>query len=357
MPLEQPMDQAARGRSVQVPTHLLAREFGKLYCREEANRLIVEFTIWIAELEGAQAERWQTGVALDASASMKDWYGRNLRGAIPQAAMTEYQNKGWILSNIEEGRSVFNFKPEAYEDALKRGFVSFTDNLVQPLARDVIAYLAQEMDAGGKTSVIYWACGDGSAYEVLGDYTSDQCEQLKLEGPRSVTFGRQTHLTPAVRYFVERFPDAGQGMYVFLTDGQLDDLDDLKRYTTTLAKKIESGQRSPVKCVLIGVGEAINEKQMTELDDLETGTDVDIWDHKIAREMRDVREIIVELVDENKIVAPTAIVYDSDGQVAHRFSDGLPARGAFPLPLHSTFFELEVAGQRVRQELPSRKAP
>jgi hypothetical protein len=34
---------------------------------------------------------------------------------------------------------------------------------------------------------------------------------------------------------------------------------------------------------LVGIGDAINESQMEELDDLESGTDVDIWDHKIAK--------------------------------------------------------------------------
>jgi hypothetical protein len=38
--------------------------------------------------------------------------------------------------------------------------------------------------------------------------------------------------------------------------------------------------------VLIGVGRDVSEYQMRELDDLDTGTDIDLWDHKIASEMR-----------------------------------------------------------------------
>ena len=79
------------------------------------------------------------------------------------------------------------------------------------------------------------------------------------------------------------FADARNGMYIFITDGELNDLEEVKRYTVKLCKDIQAGRRNPLKCVLIGLGENINEGQMEELDDLDSGTDVDIWDHKIAR--------------------------------------------------------------------------
>jgi len=172
-----------------------------------------------------------------------------------------------------------------------------------------------------------------------------------LKGPQKTTFGAATRLTPAVRYFVDRFHDAERGLYVFLTDGKLDDLDDLKNYTIQLAKQIQSGKRKPVKCVLIGIGDLIDEAQMEELDDLDTGTDVDIWDHKIAKEMRGINEIIVELVDENAIVAPNANIYDASGSIVARFTDGLPARVTFAMPVTSSYFELEVGSHRIRQSV------
>jgi hypothetical protein len=140
-------------------------------------------------------------------------------------------------------------------------------------------------------------------------------------------------------------------MYIFITDGKLDDLMQVKRYTVDLAKKIAAKQHNPVKCVLIGVGNDIDEGQMEELDDLETGTDVDIWDHKIAKEMRSLIEIFAEVVSENKIVASTATIYDDAGNVAARFSDGLPAKVKFTMRTGSKAFELEVGGQRIRQSV------
>ena len=44
---------------------------------------------------------------------------------------------------------------------------------------------------------------------------------------------------PAVRYFVDRFADAKKGIYVFLADGDFQDLPEVKRYTTDLARAIE----------------------------------------------------------------------------------------------------------------------
>ena len=60
--------QAARSASQQVPSGMLAEEFGKVYVHKAGDDLEVEFTVWVQELSGALAEGWQTGLALDASA-------------------------------------------------------------------------------------------------------------------------------------------------------------------------------------------------------------------------------------------------------------------------------------------------
>ncbi len=343
--------QQARRQSEQVPQHLLQKEFGKVYVRVDGAVRHVEFTVWVPELGGAEAEGWQTGVALDASASMKTWYGRNLSGSVPDHLISEYKQKNWIQEASHDGRRVNVFTRAAYDDAIARGYVKFTDNVVEPLARDFIAYLAGQLDADGGTTLIYWACGaDGSAYEIVGDLTEAECRTLKVRGPQKETFGNGTRLVPAVKYFADRFKDAERGIYVFLTDGRLDDIEELKRYTTDLARAVARGERNPIKCVLIGVGDEIDEGQMGELDDLDTGTDVDIWDHKIAADLRGVNEIIVELVDETKTVTDTpATVYDAAGLVVAQFADGLPARATFTMPADSPYFELEVGGRRVRQ--------
>ena len=349
MDSDQKKRQAERSKSQQLPSNMVAKEFGKVYVRDDGQERHVEFTVWVQQLSGAKAEGWHTGIALDASASMKDWYGRNLTGKVPKKVISKYKKKKWVVDRTDDGCQVQSFKKEAYEDAIKQGFLKFTDNIVEPLARDFIAYLANELDANGKTTVIYWACGDGSAYEVIGDLAADECKQLKIKGPKSVTFGEGTKLTPSLKYFADRFVNVPRGMFVFVTDGKLDDLDDVKSYTTELAKAIEAEKRNPLKCILIGIGEKVDEKQMIELDDLETGTEVDIWDHKIAAEMRALSEIMVELVDE--VLDVTAVIYDASNQVVARYTDGLPANVTFSMPVTSDFFELEVGDRRIRQSV------
>ena len=66
----------------------------------------------------------------------------------------------------------------------------------------------------------------GSQIEVIGDLTADQAEQHVFGPPRD--FGTGTQLLPAVSYFVDRFRDAPWGFYVFITDGELHDLDAVK---------------------------------------------------------------------------------------------------------------------------------
>src|SRR5207244_12776212 len=134
---------------------------------------------------------------------------------------------------------------------------------ITPVARKLCAYLARKLDADGGTTVIYWATGSGgSKIEVVGDLTGDQAEGHVFGPPRD--FGTGTQLLPAVKYFVDRFADAPGGFYVFITDGELHDLDAVKDYSTRLARAVAAGRRKPLKFVLIGVGPDVSEAQMTE---------------------------------------------------------------------------------------------
>lgn len=335
-------------KSHQLSSTIVHEAFGEINVKVTPQGREIDFTV-LMEPQGVEAEGWQTGVALDASASMKGWYGRSLTGKVPESLEDDYEAKGWLTRKLEDGRKVKSYQPAAFQDAIAKGYLKFTDNIVEPAAREFISYLAGNLDADGGTTVIYWACADGSAFEVAGDFTSDQCKTMTVKGPEKIGFGSGTKLTPAVKYFVDRFADASRGMYVFLTDGRVDDLAQVKAYTTQLAKQIEAGKRNEVKCVLVGVGDSVDETQMEELDDLDTGTSVDIWDHKIHKDMRGLVEIFAEVVSENTIVAPTGRIFDQNGNVVKQFTDGMPAKASFLLPLTSKFFELEVGDKRIRQ--------
>jgi hypothetical protein len=260
--------------------------------------------------------------------------------------------EGKAVRLVQDGLNRVQFNPQGWAELQKNGYLVRDPNVVEPIAREIIPYLAEKIDADGGTTVIYWACGvSGDKIEVLGDYRSEEAKSAKYEGPKQ--WGQRTCLLPAMRYFVDRFDDAEWGFYVFVTDGRLDDLDAVKAYTADLAKRIAAGEAKSVKCVLIGVGNSVDEKQMIQLDDLpdELGLEVDIWDHKIAATMRDLRDIFAEVVDENTMVAPTGRVMDQSGNLAKSWADGMPAKLEFSLPVDSKSFVLEVAGQRIEQSL------
>src|SRR5579884_1835178 len=233
------------------------------------------------EKEGAQ-----TGIALDGSGSMAKLYG--------------VSDGSRVLSPIFGG-------PKKLA------------NEVSPVAQKLCAYLARTLDADGGTTCIHWAVGNnGGQIEVIGDLTAEQAEKHLFGPPRE--FGTGTQLLPAVKYFVERFRSAPYGFYVFITDGELHDLDTVKQYSTRLARDIAARRRNPVKFVLIGVGPDVNETQMEELDDLETGTLIDLWDHKLASEMRVLQEIFAEVVDRNARVADHGRILDPQGRVVKDYS-------------------------------------
>jgi len=260
----------------------------------------------------------QTGIALDGSGSMRKAYGM--------------EGGGRVLSPIFGGGA----KPT---------------NEITPVAQKLCAYLAKNLDADAGTTAIYWAVGpDGREIEVIGDLTAEQAERHHFGPPGDM--GTGTQLLPALRYFVERFKSAPWGFYVFITDGELHDMDAVIAYSKRLAQDIQAGRRNPLKLVLVGVGNEVSEYQMNELDDLDTGTSVDLWDHKIAREMRALEQVFAEVVDKNARVAPNGRILLPDGKVARDYADcGLPAYLEFEVPAGTKFFTLDVNGAKVNQTL------
>jgi hypothetical protein len=312
----------------------------------------LDFTIL---MKPDKSQGWQTGVALDASESMRADYGRSLDSkGIPKEVVQSYLQKGWAKWSTVDGNRIMRLEPQGRKHAEQKGYLRRTKNRVEPVARKITAYLAGELDEDGGTTVAYWACGQrGDEFEVIGDVTADQCLNLTLRGPTKLRFGQGTRLTPVAKYFVNRFRDANHGIYVFLTDGRIDDEDELTKYTIELARGVESGKVNDVKFVLVGIGKQIDQAQMLRLDDLETGTDIDIWDHKIAAEMRGLTDLFAEVVNENMIVAPSAKIYDSSGRVVKDLPRGLTAYVKFTMPASSTFFEVELPdGRRLHQPMP-----
>jgi len=334
---------------------LVVEPFGKInyWDLPDGSKRIRAYFLMERPIEGAQ-----TGVAIDGSGSMQAWFGKETLRQARQLMDHEWatlirMGLAHQYGNRVEIKSLGD--PQTLAALVTFGVLQQTPagpNIVEDQARQMTEYLSR-FDADGGTTVIYWATGDGRQVEVIGDLTGSDCATASFPGPKD--FGNETHLLPAIKYFVDRFADARWGMYVFITDGALNDLDAVKRYCVQLARDIDRKKRNDLKFVLIGVGDDIDEGQMEELDDLETGTDIDLWDHKIAKDMKQLAEIFAEVVSETVIIVPgDGVIKDSNGNVVQDYRDsGLPALMWFDLPPGSQWFALEVAGQKVAQPLAS----
>ena len=336
---------------MQLPSNKLHQAFSEIDVHEKDNNLEIFYSTMVG-LSGEISEGWKTGIAIDSSISMMDAFGKGYKGTIPEDIKKQYQKKGWIQTRNHDGKTVHYYKDHAINDAIKQGFFKSTDNVVKEEARKFSSYIADHLDENGKTDIIYWACGNkGKDIEEYGELDSKSCQIMEFVGPTKNSFGQATFLLPALEYYEMKYRSAERGMFIFITDGELDDLSEIKKFTTNLAQNIESKKRNPFKAILIGIGDKIDEKQMIELDDLDTGTDVDIWDHKIASQMKDILEIFAELVDENVIVASFGTVKDDKGNIIKKFNDGVPAKGSFTLPENCHFFTFEIGNQIIKQPI------
>ena len=240
-----------------------------------------------------------------------------------------------------------------------------SNNIVQPVARTMAKYLAN-FDSDGNTTVIYWACGVGGGdIQELGDMNEENAASFEFAPPKKL--GTGTQLLPAIKYFTEaKFPFAPWAIYVFITDGAIEDLESVKAYSLQLARDISQGKRNYTKFVLIGLGvEAERHKhQMEELDDLnygglkyDNGDEIELWDHKMASDMRRLEEIFAEAVSEKMILAPSAAITDSNGQEVlpkgrASYADGLPALLEFTMPAGSRLFSVSLpTGQNITQTI------
>ncbi len=291
----------------QLDNALVVVPFGEVNVFDEAAGPRVVATIPMKPA----VENAQTGLAIDGSNSMKQIFGTHV--------------------------------PPLFRDP--------NANIVQRIGRQLGKYLA-EFDSDGHTTVIYWACGVGGAEtQYLGDFDATQVSACNFDEPKRM--GTGTKLLPAVRYFAEeRFRDAPWGIYVFITDGVIEDLEEVKAYSLQIARELSEGTREFIKFVLIGLGHHIDENQMIELDDLDygglelpNGDAIDLWDHTTAAEMRSYDDIFKEVVSENTIIAPSATLVDSKGVPVKplrraSYADGLPALVEFTMSPGANAFTL-----------------
>jgi hypothetical protein len=295
---------------MQLEPSLVVEPFGKIevHAHPEGVRVIARIRM------KPQVEKAQTGLAIDGSVSMMDLFGSKLP-------------------------PMFR-KPE--------------HNVMQVVASSMAQMLA-DFDSDGETTVIYWATGlMGEEVEVLGDMNSAAADKFSFSGPKK--FGTGTKLAPAVRYYTrERFPNEPWSIFVFITDGVIEDLEEVKALSLDIAGQMAAGERGFTKFVLIGLGDQVDEEQMGELDDLDygglktpEGEQVDLWDARNAADMTTLDTVFDECVGENSIIANSATITDSTGKPVKplrrpSYADGLPALIEFICAPGSTAFTVSIS--------------
>lgn len=336
---------------MKLPSDELNNAFSEINIIEAGNELEVNITFAV-DIGANNAEGWMTGIAIDASTSMLDSFGFGLKGSLPSEIKNQYIRKGLINSFKQDGRIINYFTEKGVNKAILEGYLTVSPNIVQDEVQKFSEYCALNLSIDGNVGLMYWSLDEsGEGILEIGNFSATSVQSLKIEGPSRERFGSNTCLLPALKLLDSKYNSAKRTMCIFITDGEISDLEGVKKYTTDLAKRIESGKRNFLKAILIGVGDEINEKQMDELDNLDTGTSVDIWDHKIAHQMKDMLEIFSELVDENQIVAQFAKIFDEDQKLVKSFNDGLPAKIKVSLPMGSKSFCLEADGTTIIQKI------
>lgn len=299
-------------QDIDLPSTMVTKPFGRVNVRylPDGHKAI---RAWLS-LKHAR-EQTQTGIAIEVSVRMAKHFGR--RGIVGQTRRRPLARR----------------------------------NLVALATQKMGSYLARRCDADRQTTVVCWGTGAGKGVDLLGDLSAFQVEKHDFAGPQ--TFSRRVCLLPAVQYFVDRFVDSPWGMYYFLTTGHIDDLAAVDEYSKGLASKICSGQRNPLKFILVGIGERLAKTVLIRLDNLKTGTPVDLWDYWIVKDVPSLFRIYPEMIDSYRIVGAKGIVRDSTGTVAADYSrSGIPSLLRFEIPEAASGFALDMGGSVVSQRIP-----
>jgi hypothetical protein len=227
-------------------------------------------------------------------------------------------------------------------------------NQVEPQMRWMIEYLASK-DRDGVLRVAYWATGDGSQLEIVGDLSGAQANDYKFPGPQF--YGKGTVMLPVLRDYIAHIRNevnkgARRGLAVIITDSQIHDAGDVKAYSVQVAKEVAAGRLPRLNFVLVGVGEQVDEEQMEDICHDEYPGVGHLWCHRVADRMEEMAELVAVLVDETMTVAAGGTIYDDKGAPLKVYEARLPAVLEFQVPPGCRSFTLEVGGQRFTQPLP-----
>jgi len=341
------------GKIHTIASNKLKEGIGKVNILNTGKDLSIT-VLFHAGLSSDNSEGWTTCVGLDSSISMLPEYGFELIGELPENVMQDYISKNLAFKADVDGISTCIIQKSGVEEAIKKGYFKYSENNIEKSTKRFIKYLAENFDMRGKTTLFYCSCGEnGDEIDVVGDLKPADVEDAEFKGPKNKKYGAKSQLLPSLKFIVENYNKSSKLLILFFTDGNFEDHKELKNYSKQLALMLDKDKKRLVKCVLMGLGKEINENNMEELDNLDPGVNVDIWDHKIISEIRNEDEIFaeVEVIDESRIICPIAKVFDNNKNLIKKFTDGMPVKINFNLPANCDSFEIEIGENKINQPL------
>lgn len=231
-------------------------------------------------------------------------------------------------------------------------------NYMQAVARKLGATLTS-VTKTGKVFATYWAVSpDGSRVEPIGEFDEAAWQRAAIAGPKKEKWGKGTKLLPAIRLCAEQVASGSDWTIgVIVTDGIIEDEKDCIAYCLRIGREMATGRRKPIKLILIGIGEEVDEAQLERFDDMfeNSGIDYDLWSHGMVASMQDEADIMGvlygELMNETTIIAPRGWVEDGRGAQLKAWTDGLPGKFRFELPRGQTSFVIRTPNQTISQDI------
>ncbi len=335
------------GQEVTVAEDLLERPFRHISFRKTGKEIEVECRFLLPP-----AENWRTCLAIEASESMRPLWGRALTGDVPLPLQEKYHQQGWVTEEKRGGRLVRLYHAEACQDAVGRGLLKWTPNSIEPLAHGLLEFLAARVDDNEAPALLYWGCRPGDTWVDLGKIPRARCGKVPIPGGESFSFGGSSRLLPLVEHLVDRCAEVPRTLVVILTDGRFADLDELQSFSSNLAVLIKGKAKNLLKFVAIGVGPDVQPDALVSLRGLDIAPNVNLWDFTRAADLEHFQDILAGMVTDDQTVAPGAVIFDTRGRTAAEFTNGLPGKISFRLPLDSPMFSLQIAGQPTKVSQP-----
>lgn len=186
------------------------------------------------------------------------------------------------------------------------------------------------LDSDSGVQVYAWAAGDGHQVVDLGNFPADKLETLQIkttDDGGSLRLGSGTYLRPALQKMWQEIsvdPKADMAYLVLATDGAINDFDDVVRWTTEKAKAIAAKTISPFKVVLAGFDNS-DKNQLEALDNLDTGTDIDIFDAQAVDDLEAAAEHLTDEALSSEFKVAEGGYLEANG-TKYPFEGGVPQR-------------------------------